>query len=515
MREKVTISYRGAAYEIGRGRDSYAVWAVGAPRGEPVERWPDTPEGWVAAWTRFTGIETPGTIVPAARGFVIPGMRGAAVPGPASLQEHSAATPGTAGTAVLPPPPAPDAGPVTVPIAGTPAGATAPIGTTLAGVTRIGAGSVLAAGLLAAGVLLSVVSLFPSYLSGVSLSAQGAAEWVPHVAYLVGWALGAVLVLYGAARRRAGVLAAGALLSAGLSVVTFGLYLADLGTVIADGAHAAGTGLWLGLAGWLAAAAGSAVAVVLMRKAGRPLALRKPSAVEMGPVVIMILAGLGAAVAFAPAWDSFVLRTAAGQSETITAGNAFANPGAVIAGNVAVMVAFGLTVIAATLWRRTRLGVALLAGAVIPMAAQVASALFGVSALASPQQFGVSPAQASAAGLTISSGLTAAFWLYAACVLVLVVSCAWLLFAASPAARARFAPADVFPAEYGGFAPGPAPARSGQPYAAWEPLAWTDAPAASTAADPTDTEAAGTGSAGAGAADAEAQNPVNEGPAPS
>jgi hypothetical protein len=63
--DKVTISYRGAGYELGGGRDYFAVWGVGAPRSQPLERWPRTREGWSAAWSRFTSVEVPGTIRPA------------------------------------------------------------------------------------------------------------------------------------------------------------------------------------------------------------------------------------------------------------------------------------------------------------------------------------------------------------------------------------------------------------------------------------------------------------------
>ena len=90
---------------------------------------------------------------------------------------------------------------------------------------------------------------------------------------------------------------------------------------------------------------------------------------------MLVLAGLGVAAAFAPAWDSFTLRTAAGQSQSLTMGNAFSNPGLVIAGDVAVMLALAAVVIAAALWRPVRHGAVLLAGAVIPMAAQALSAL--------------------------------------------------------------------------------------------------------------------------------------------
>ena len=88
---------------------------------------------------------------------------------------------------------------------------------------------------------------------------------------------------------------------------------------------------------------------------------------------------------------------------SLTAGNAFANPGPVIAGNVAVMVALVLVAVAAALWRPARLGAVLLAGAVIPMAAQAISALVQAGEPVSPSQFGISSAQASASGLTISS----------------------------------------------------------------------------------------------------------------
>src|SRR5204862_5062571 len=65
MREIVAIWYRGASYQIGRGRDFYGIWVAGELTSQPVERWPLTREGWYAAWARFTAIEAPGTIVAA------------------------------------------------------------------------------------------------------------------------------------------------------------------------------------------------------------------------------------------------------------------------------------------------------------------------------------------------------------------------------------------------------------------------------------------------------------------
>jgi hypothetical protein len=150
-------------------------------------------------------------------------------------------------------------------------------------------------------------------------------------------------------------------------------------------------------------------------------------------MVLLVLAGLGAAAAFAPAWDSFTLRTAAGQAQTVTAGNAFSNPGLVITGDVIVMIAFAAAVIAAALWRPVRHGAVLLAGATTPMAAQAISALVQVSSVPGPAQFGIPPATAQRLGITISAGLTPAFWIYFGFLIALVVSCAWMLFTPQPA----------------------------------------------------------------------------------
>ena len=401
MRENVTISYRGAGYEIGRGEHFYGIWAVAAPQSQPLEWWPETPEGWTGAWSRFTAIETPGTIIPVTR--------------------HTGPLPaGSVPGGSLP--------------AGPPPGRSA--------------GTVIATALLAAGVVSGIVGLFPSYLGGASL-AQQPAQLVPHLIYLAAWSVSAVLILLGGVRQRAG-----ALLGVGTSAVTFGFFLADAGQVIAGGSHLAGPGLVLGLAGWLACAAGS---VVAFRLRPPPGSLGRPHSDDMGPVVMLMLAALGTAAAFAPAWDRFTLRVASGATQTVTAGNAFANPAPVIAGNVAVMIAVVAVVAAAALWRPARLGAALLAGAIIPMAAQAISALIQVGEAAAPAQFGFSPAQAAASGLTISSGLTSAFWIYCAFLVALIASFAWMLI---PPHRAGAQPPRQAPPGEASNAPAPGPVEA-------------------------------------------------------
>ncbi len=398
MPENETTLYRGQNFEIGHGPGFYGIWPAGAPRPASIEWWPDTPEGWNGAWTRFTRLEAPApgtSAAPAGQGTPVPaGQRLAAV---------------AAGT---------------------------------------GPRAVIAASLLAVGVVCGIAGLFPGYLSGVSLASQPA-SLVPHAIYLAAWAASAVAILLGGARLRAG-----ALLGLGTSVVTFGFFFADAGQVIAGGAHLMGAGLALGLAGWLVCTAGAVVALRPRPSGARPrpagmagmagmageTGLVKPDWRDRRTLLALGLAGaaaLGTAITFAPSWDSYTLRTPAGLVHTLTAGNAFANPAPVIAGNVAVMAALVLAAVAAALWRPARLGAALLAGAAIPMVAEAISALIQAGEAVSPAQFGISPAQAAQAGLTISSGLTPVFWVYGVFVVLLAVTCGWLLAARSAMAARR------------------------------------------------------------------------------
>lgn len=383
MPEHVSIAYRGANYAIGQGPQFYGIWYAASPQAQPLEWWPLTPEGWTAAWMRFASIEMPGTITP---------VTAAQAPAP------------TAATAPADPPRA--AG-----LAGT------------------------AAALLALGIVLGVVGLFPTYIDGTSLASQPS-NLVPHVIYLAAWGISAALILLSGTWRKAG-----ALLGLGVSAVTFGLFFADAGTPLAGGAHLMGGGLILSMLGWLACTAGIATAFrasgLSLRRPRQNRALGHPtrrSAHDLVPIVTTILAAIGAAIAFAPSWDSFVLRTAAGASQTVTLGNAFANPAPVIIGDVAVMMALVAVAVVAAFWRPIRLGSALAAGAIIPMAAQAISAIVQLPETTSPLQFGISPGQASGLGLTISNGLTPMFWVYCAFLATLILLCIWMLLASDTAA---------------------------------------------------------------------------------
>jgi hypothetical protein len=430
VRESV-IWYRGAGYQLGRGPLGYAVWPAGGPPDQPLEQWPETPAGWSAAWSRFNAVEAPGTIT-----HLGPPAGPAAGPQAAHGSWRPAAGPSWR---------AGDSG--------------SPAGPRWSGLHA--AGPLSAAILLATGVVCGLASLFPSYLSGGSL-AQEPVELVPHVIYLAVWAASAVLIVSGGIRQRMG-----ALLALGMSIVTFGFFFSDLGTVLSGGAHLLGPGLVLGLAGWLACMAGAVLAFRL-RSADRP---RKLDVGQRGPVVtlvIAVLAALGAAISFAPSWDSYTLHTAAGLTNTITAGNSFANPGPVIVGDVAVMVTLVVVVAFAALWRPVRLGAVLLAGAAIPMAAQAISALVKVSEPVSAASFGISPAQVGRLGLTVSAGLTPAFWIYCAFVVALLMVGAWMALPQRPDSRSTPGPARgqaTWPAQapWAGTAASATPGSAAQP----------------------------------------------------
>ena len=493
MPENVSIAYRGANYAIGQGPQFYGIWYAAAPQSAPLEWWPLTPEGWTGAWSRFASIEVPGTIAPASAPSAPARGHSASASATSALSE----TPLPAGTPAASAAAQSQAAVAEGPSVGQ-AGAEA-IDPTYGQVVERPANpasrlrySRIGAALLAVGVVLGVIGLFPAYNSGASLAAQPT-DLVPHLIYLAAWAGSAVLILLSGGRRQTGVL-----IGAGVSVITFGLFLTDLGTPIAYGAKLLGAGLVLSMLGWLACAAGVAFAWTASGLAfrgspgGRQPGGRRPllASHEIVPTVVMILAAIGAAIAYAPSWDSFLLRSSFGTSQTVTLGNAFANPAALIVGSVVVMVLFVLVVALATMWRPTRLGAALAAGAIIPMVAQAISGMIQVSEPTSPLQVGFSQAQASQIGLTITSGLTPMFWVYCAFLGTLILLCVWMLLTPDsvtehvPLYPGLAYPGQPYPGQpYPGQAY-PGQAYPGQPY--WSSMA-VPAGAAPADAAPSDT----------------------------
>jgi hypothetical protein len=486
--EKAIISHRGEKYEIGRGKRFYGIWVVGAPYDAPVDRWPENPAGWQQAWTRFTGLEKPDTIQPVARERR--GLRSSSArPAFEASQPDAPAFGGPVGapgdtSGPVPSGPAFGAVPNSAPAYGAPAygapaygapaygapaygapaygapaygaapqgaaqAAAAPNVTVPSGDAALGGnpaedvlafgpvapprtrkGSLLLAGeaLLVLGVVLGIAGIFPAYEGGQSLLSQSD-QVVAHLFDLIGWAVTAGLVALSVARP-SNAARLGALFGLGLSAVTFGMFVADWGQVTVTGVSL-GTGLIVSTLGWLACTAGAGL--VLGTRTGTSAPSDLPSRPvrlgpgQAGPVALLVLAAVGTAAAFAPSWDSYALvAKATGASQTITAGNAFDNPGLTIAGNVLVMVAVVAVAAVAALWRPSRHGALLLAGAIVPLIAQVVSAMIQTGEPVSSAMFGISSADASALELTITTGLTGIFWVYLVFVISLLVSCVWL-----------------------------------------------------------------------------------------
>ena len=391
--EKAVISHRGEKYEIGRGKRFYGIWVIGAPYEAPVDRWPENRDGWHQAWARFIALDVPGTIKAVSRERKGPRL---------SLGRRKRS----------------DANPAD----------DAPSDKEAAGRSRRGGGLLLGEGLLVLGVVLGLAGLFPAYEGGQSLLSQWD-QVVPHLLYVIGWAVTAALVALSVARP-SNAARLGALFGLGLSAVTFGLFLADWGQLAISGVTL-GSGLVLSTLGWLAGTAGAAL--VLAANAGlseqreQPSRPVRPAWDHAGPVALLVLAAIGTAATFAPSWDSYTLTAkSTGATQTITAGNAFDNPGLMIAGNVCVMAAIVAVAALAALWRPARHGSLLIAGAIVPLVAEIISAIIQVSQPASPALFGITSQQASSVGLTISSGLTGIFWVYFVFVISLLVSSLWL-----------------------------------------------------------------------------------------
>ena len=228
MPEKAIISHRGEKYEIGRGKRFYGIWAVGAPYDAPVDRWPETRDGWGQAWMRFTAIEVPGSINSVSQERT--GLRSVLNFGRSRSKADSAAD-GAADEAA--------------------AAAAAPR-------RRGGTALLVGEGLLVLGVVLGLAGLFPQYVGGQSLLSQSD-QVVPHLCYVIAWAVSAGVIALSVSRPRTARL--GALFALGLSAVTFGLFLSDLGEVTSDGASL-GSGLVVSLLGWLACTVGAALALL-------------------------------------------------------------------------------------------------------------------------------------------------------------------------------------------------------------------------------------------------------------
>jgi hypothetical protein len=273
---------------------------------------------------------------------------------------------------------------------------------------RLTTWDVAAAVLLLAGVGLGIGALFPDfYHNGRGSLASHDFDLVYNIINFGGWAIAGILILL----HRRGI---GAWLAAGVTVMTLGLYLVDTGFIVRYGTHLAATGFWLGQSGWLVCASGTGVALFAARKAGML------GGIGLGPVALPLaaaVAGIATAVAFVPFWDRlhFVVPST-GRSGTIArpGGNAFHNPGTVIAAYVVILTVLVLAPIVATLLRPGTIGAAALLGLIVPQVANLVSEVAFLLGSVDPTYFGASRQQAASAHAVLSLQPTPWFWAEAA-----------------------------------------------------------------------------------------------------
>jgi Protein kinase domain len=272
----------------------------------------------------------------------------------------------------------------------------------------------LGSALLAVGIACGIASLFPQY-TGFGSLASAADSLVEYAGFLAAWAASLVLILAGRAPRRAG-----ALLGLGISAATLGVFLIDLSIAVTGSQARIGPGLVLALLGWLGCTAGAALAIGRW-PAGWP---RLPRGRVLAPAAALVIAALGAAFTYGPLSFSYTWTGASGTPGSLISGDLYPlDLSLPTAANVFLMVIFVAAVIAAVLWVPARLGAALAAGAIIPMALQAVFALVAIAEFVPPAADG---------------GVTLSFRAYCAFIILGVIGCGGLA-----ATRDRDAPAGL------------------------------------------------------------------------
>lgn len=203
---------------------------------------------------------------------------------------------------------------------------------------------------------LHIAAMFPSYLAtGVAVvsTSQQTAEFI---CLEVGWALAAGLVMSSA------TVPAGVALGLGLGSVEIGFMVSDISTsfLVSNGGV---PGHWLAVAGLMSGFAGMLVAA----SSGAMGTLRATAANRPRAIAGCCLAVL-AVTAYFPNWESGVVKA--------YSGNAFLQPGGVMAGALLSALALAAAVVVGCLWQPPSLGAWGITGAAIALVSQLVSAYF-------------------------------------------------------------------------------------------------------------------------------------------
>lgn len=216
---------------------------------------------------------------------------------------------------------------------------------------------------------LHIAAMFPTYTPALGSSIAGSPEELAvYIGLEVGWAAAAVLIL-GRFSLKGSVG-----LGAGLASVEIGILVADAALGFQGRANGSAPGIWLALAGLATGLAAVLLAASYLGDLGRPL----PSKAPLRPL-LTALTGIVAVAFFWPSWDQVHLVFTTGQVHDITIGDAFAQPTAVMAGQLIAGLAIGVVAILGAFWTPPQIGAWAITGTAVVLGSQVISGLVQVN----------------------------------------------------------------------------------------------------------------------------------------
>jgi hypothetical protein len=229
----------------------------------------------------------------------------------------------------------------------------------------------VAGGLLLLSVGLYIAAMFPAYAGNPAVSVVSTPyELAEFICLALGWTAAAVLVLSRLSVR------GGVALAAGIAPVELGFLIADLaGTV--QGPAGPTPGIWLAFA-----ALGMGGAGILLGASTVPMGSPRlrPYNQSLHPrALVTTLVALLAVAAFLPSWDRYEVVNSAGQTLTVTLGNAFAQPAGIMAGELVAAFAIGVIAILGAFWAPPSVGAWMTGGALVALTAQLISAVVQVN----------------------------------------------------------------------------------------------------------------------------------------
>jgi len=276
-------------------------------------------------------------------------------------------------------------------------------------------------GLMVCAVALNVVAMTQTYFTGQPDLVSQPDQAVLYSILAGGWALAVLICLLGPSR-----FAVGAALAVGIAATELGFRVSDLGGAFKVGLSQIGPGLWLMTAGWVAGAAGAAIAASSARARLRRGDAPPPAVLEgryertSGWILAVVALGLAVGGFFLPPWDHYQLTaTVTGVAKSINLGNGLSGPWEIVLGNIVVVIALAVSPVVAVLLRHRPAGAALVCGSLLVLAAQMAAAVVQVDQAVSPDTVGIGSSTAQRLGLVVNLSLTTWFALDALSALVL------------------------------------------------------------------------------------------------